>query len=465
MTLPFLAAADVAERLSPTAAIDALEAALRSGLDPEADPPRGALAVGAGELLVMPSATAAHAVVKLVTVGGEPRIQGVCVVFDAATLAPVALVDGIALTNVRTPAVSALAVRALAAPDARRLLVFGRGPQAHGHVEAIRAVRPIEHVDMVGRDADGVDELVAAADVVCCATTARAPLFDGSLVADHATVVAIGSHEPEARETDDTLARRATVVVESRTSALREAGDVIGAIAAGALREDELVTLADLVCGRRLGSRRPAALQEHRYGVGGRGGGVGARPLTLWALRRAYCITEGKARDTRDAGGRPPRTPSHPALWSCCDPRAGQLANRFGSSSESDAKPKQFARGDRVRPRTTTGAATAAASVSLGDAVRALRCDRLRLRRSHRVPDPHDVAGRQLQRHRVVARELHRERGAVGELELGADLEAQVDDAVDHRLERAVARLGGHAQVVRAHERLAEARDGARGRT
>jgi ornithine cyclodeaminase len=250
MTLPFLAAAEVAERLSPTAAIDALEDALRSGLDPEADPPRGALAVGGGELLIMPSATAAHAVVKLVTVGGEPRIQGVCVVFDAATLAPVALVDGIALTNVRTPAVSALAVRALAVPDARRLLVFGRGPQARGHVEAIRAVRPIAHVDMIGRDGSGVRDLVEAADIVCCATTARAPLFDGSLVADHATVVAIGSHEPEAREVDDALAGRATVVVESRTSALREAGDVIGAIAAGALREDELVTLADLVCGR-----------------------------------------------------------------------------------------------------------------------------------------------------------------------------------------------------------------------
>jgi ornithine cyclodeaminase/alanine dehydrogenase-like protein (mu-crystallin family) len=250
MSLPFLAAADVAERLSPTAAIDALEAALVSGLDPEADPPRGALAVGAGELLVMPSATADHAVVKLVTVGGEPRIQGVCVVFDAATLAPVALVDGIALTNARTPAVSALAVRALAAPDACRLLVFGRGPQAHGHVEAIRAVRPIEHVDMVGRDGSGVEQLVRGADIICCATTAREPLFDGALVADHATIVAIGSHEPEARETDDTLVGRATVVVESRTSALREAGDVIGAIAAGVLRADELLTLADLVCGR-----------------------------------------------------------------------------------------------------------------------------------------------------------------------------------------------------------------------
>ena len=77
------------------------------------------------------------------------------------------------------------------------------------------------------------------------------------------------------------------------------------------------------------------------------------------------------------------------------------------------------------------------------------------------MPDPHDVAGRELQRHGVVARQLHRERGAVGELELGADLEAQVDDAVDHRLEGAVARLGGHAQVVGAHEVVADPGDGA----
>jgi len=102
---------------------------------------------------------------------------------------------------------------------------------------------------VVGRDRGDVDDLVAAADVICCATTARAPLFDGGLVADHATVVAIGSHEPEARETDDALAARATVVVESRTSALREAGDVIGALRAGVLREASLVTLADLVAG------------------------------------------------------------------------------------------------------------------------------------------------------------------------------------------------------------------------
>jgi ornithine cyclodeaminase/alanine dehydrogenase-like protein (mu-crystallin family) len=251
MSLPFLDADDVRRRLDAPAAADALEAALLDGLDPESDPPRGSVELDRGQLLVMPSAAARHPVVKLVTIGGEPRIQGVCVVFDGETLAPMALVDGIALTNVRTAAVSALAVRHLAIPDARRLLVFGRGPQAHTHVEAMRAVRPIELVDMVGRDQarGGVDELVAAADIVCCCTTAREPLFDGSLVADHSVVVAIGSHEPDLRETDDALAARATVVVESRASGLREAGDVILAIEAGATSPDELVTLAELVRG------------------------------------------------------------------------------------------------------------------------------------------------------------------------------------------------------------------------
>jgi ornithine cyclodeaminase len=186
-------------------------------------------------------------------VGGDPRIQGVCVVFDPDTLAPAAVVDGIALTNLRTAAVSALAVRHLAGPDAKRLLVFGRGPQAHAHVEALRAARPIEHVDIVGSDHGDIGELVAAADVICCCTTAREPLFDGALVKDGATVVAIGSHEPEARETDDALAARATVVVESRTSALREAGDVIAA----RLGPGDLVTLSELVRGEA--APRPGA--------------------------------------------------------------------------------------------------------------------------------------------------------------------------------------------------------------
>jgi ornithine cyclodeaminase/alanine dehydrogenase-like protein (mu-crystallin family) len=255
---PYLSAAEIERRIDVPGAVEALEEALRAGFDPETDPPRSAVEVGRGELLVMPSAAGGHAAVKLVSVGGEPRIQGLCVLFDGETLAPVALLDGIALTNLRTPAVSALAVRRLAAPGARRLLVFGRGPQAHAHAEAMRALRPIEQVDVVGREHDGdVDALVAAADIICCCTTARQPLFDGELVADDATVVAIGSHERDAREVDDTLVRRASVVVESRASALREAGDVIQAVESGALEEDQLLTLAQLV-------RDQPALQEGR---------------------------------------------------------------------------------------------------------------------------------------------------------------------------------------------------------
>jgi ornithine cyclodeaminase len=253
--LRHVGAEEVRERLSVVAATDALEAALRDGLDPEADPPRVSMPVGAGELLMMPSSTSAHGVVKLVSVGGEPRIQGVCVVFDARTLAPMAIVDGVALTNLRTPAVSLIAVRRLAAPDARRLVVFGRGPQARAHADAIGAARDIEEVAVFGRDAtrEAVEAAVARADVVCCATTAREPLFDGALVRDSALVIAIGSHEPDAREVDEQLARRAAVVVESRASASREAGDVIAA----GLAPAAMITLAELAHGADVPSDRP----------------------------------------------------------------------------------------------------------------------------------------------------------------------------------------------------------------
>jgi ornithine cyclodeaminase len=274
--IPVLDAAAIAAALSPGDAVDALEAALRGGLDPEADPPRGAVGAEAGEVLLMPSSAPGAVGVKLVTVApgnpdrGRPRIQGVYVLFDPVTLAPAAVLDGIGLTDLRTSAVSALAVRHLAAPDARRLLVFGTGAQARAHVGALRAVQPgIERVDVVARDRGRLDAFVARcaaehgvdarvagagavaeADLVVCATTAREPLFDGALVRDDATVVAIGSHEPDAREVDERLAGRATVVVESRASAMREAGDLIQA----GLDPEALVPLAALV----RGEARPA---------------------------------------------------------------------------------------------------------------------------------------------------------------------------------------------------------------
>ncbi|MET0817263.1 MAG: ornithine cyclodeaminase family protein, partial [Solirubrobacteraceae bacterium] len=145
-------AATIARALPHPAAVDALEAALVGGLDPDADPPRSFAKADHGELLLMPSAAAGGLGVKLVTIGGDPRIQGVYVLFDGDTLAPAALLDGIGLTDLRTSAVSALAVRHLAERPPRRLLVFGTGPQARAHVAALRATAPIEHVAIAGRD-------------------------------------------------------------------------------------------------------------------------------------------------------------------------------------------------------------------------------------------------------------------------------------------------------------------------
>jgi ornithine cyclodeaminase len=251
--------------LPMAAAIDALEAALAAGLDPEAGPPRSIVDVAAGQILFMPSGGTRYAGVKLVTVAPGnadrdlPRVQGVYLLLDAATLTPLALMDGAALTSLRTPAVSAVAVRWLSTVDSSRLLVFGTGPQAWGHVDAARAVRPIRHVDVVGRRAGPVGDLVAhcraagmsataaspdaiaRADIVCCCTTARVPLFDSARLPDHATVVAVGSHEPDAREVDAALVRRATTVVEARSVARREAGDIVQAGPVSLTTLDELV--------------------------------------------------------------------------------------------------------------------------------------------------------------------------------------------------------------------------------
>src|SRR5699024_179424 len=173
--------------------------------------------VSAGDVLLMPAETAEAVGVKVATVApdnpgrGLPRIHGLYVLLDHDTLVPVALLDGIALTTLRTPALSAVAVDHLAAAGASRLAVLGTGPQGRGHVEAFRAVLPIVTVTVRGRDQDraedmaawvrglgltadvatageGVADAVAGADVVACATTAREPLFDGSLLADHACV-------------------------------------------------------------------------------------------------------------------------------------------------------------------------------------------------------------------------------------------------------------------------------------
>ena len=273
--LRFVSSEELASADLMAECISALEARLARGWD-VTEPARSIHQVGDGQLLLMPGWDSSNLVVKINTVlrdghaGDRPRVQGVLVVFELPAMTPVMAVDAAAVTALRTPAVSAVATKHLARPGASRLVVFGTGPQAVGHVEAMRLVREISSVGIVSRTpgpaerlaeelrrsgldaaavpSDAVGNAVAEADIVCTCTTSRAPVFDGSLLSDGSHVNAVGSHEPTARELDDATLAGATVAVDSVEMALREAGDVVMALDSGALESAaELIPLAAVV--------------------------------------------------------------------------------------------------------------------------------------------------------------------------------------------------------------------------
>jgi ornithine cyclodeaminase len=267
----------IVARLSAAAAAAAVTAALRSGLDPGADPARAILDVPAGQLLSMPSSSARAVGVKVAAVApgnpgrGLPRINAVYLLFDAETLRLRAILDGTALTTLRTPAVSVAAVTPaldrFENPPA--IVVFGAGPQAIGHVAALRAsalpglarvTYVVRNPARVPADLDGpvvpaaspeVADRLADAGVVVCATTSGIPLFDADSVRDGTVLMAVGSHEATVRELPGPLLGRADVIVEDVATALREAGDVVLAIGEGQLAAAELIPIAEIARGKR----------------------------------------------------------------------------------------------------------------------------------------------------------------------------------------------------------------------
>jgi ornithine cyclodeaminase/alanine dehydrogenase-like protein (mu-crystallin family) len=271
--LRLIGAEELRARLPMVAAIDTLETAFRTH-DPGTGPLRTSLETPAGSLLVMPAFGEAGIGVKLVTLTstnpgrGLPYIQGSYVLFDTVTQSPEAVLDGTALTALRTSAVSGLATRHLAREDVARLVVFGAGVQARAHLEAMCAVRSITELVVVSRSRGpaaslveaglerglaarpGEPESVAEADLICTCTTSVEPLFDGSLLTPGVHVNAIGSHRPDARELDTETVRRGRVVVETRDVALAEAGELAIPIADGAIGAGHVVAdLAEAVRG------------------------------------------------------------------------------------------------------------------------------------------------------------------------------------------------------------------------
>jgi ornithine cyclodeaminase len=256
------------------AAIDALDAAFRTEEPALAAPMRTTLATPAGTLLTMPAAGPSGVGVKLVTLSefnpqrGLPFIHAAYVLFDAETQRPEALLDGTELTALRTAAVSGLATRYLANPEAGRLVLFGAGVQANVHLDAMLAVRPVREVVVASRDGDRAAALAAraaaagvaarvgtpadvrSADLVCTCTTSAVSVFDGADLPNGAHVNAVGAYLAHAREVDTETVRRARVVVETREAALAEAGDLLIPIEEGAIGPGHILAdLAELVRG------------------------------------------------------------------------------------------------------------------------------------------------------------------------------------------------------------------------
>lgn len=270
MGVPFLGGEDLNRLLPMAAAIDALEAAFGADALPEA-PLRSSLETLGGRLLLMPASGPQGVGVKLVTLTpgnpdrSMPFIHAVYALFEPGTQALRAVLDGGALTALRTGAVSGLATRHLARPDASRLAIVGAGVQATSHLQAMRAVRPVEEVVVISRSPERAEELTGAAgvgarvgvpgdlaevDLVCTCTTSTEPVVAGALLCSGTHVNAVGAYTHEMREIDTEGVRRSKVVVETREAAMAEAGDLLIAIAEGAIGPEHVVAdLSEVVRG------------------------------------------------------------------------------------------------------------------------------------------------------------------------------------------------------------------------
>lgn len=204
---------------------------------------------------------------------GLPGLHATYQLFDAATGAPLALLDGDQITARRTAAASALAASWLARADARHQLLVGAGQVARLLPGAFRVVRPITRVTVWARQPASAQALaaqlqaegfeasatadlpaaVAAADIVSCATLATEPLVQGTWLRPGSHLDLIGSFTPAMREADDACFAGAALYVDT-DEALAKSGDLLGPLARGVITPASVRgTLAALACGEAAG--------------------------------------------------------------------------------------------------------------------------------------------------------------------------------------------------------------------
>ena len=192
---------------------------------------------------------------------GKDAHQGSVILFDGTTGEMRLIANASAITAIRTAAVSALATRVLANPDASELALIGAGVQARYHLPAIASVRNLKRVRVAARSFESAqrfteelapnfsfaiepvqsaEEAVGDADIIVTATNAREPVIKRKWISAGAHVNAIGTFSPKAREIDSATMAAATIFTDRRESFFNEAGDYLLAAADGVIDEHSL---------------------------------------------------------------------------------------------------------------------------------------------------------------------------------------------------------------------------------
>ena len=236
---------------------------------------------------IMPGAMGAHAPfgAKLISVfhgnfaRGIQSHQGLVILFDPESGAPVCVLDAGEITAIRTAAASAVATDALARKDARHLTLLGYGEQAGTHARAIRKVREIEAIVVWGRSPEraqafaermqrelsiqvtaavSVREAVADADIICTVTSAKEPILKGEWVRPGTHVNLVGSSHAGPVEVDTDLVVRSRFIADSRESVLNQGAEFLRAKAAGLIGDEHIVAEIGQVLAGEIEGRRSA---------------------------------------------------------------------------------------------------------------------------------------------------------------------------------------------------------------